>query len=892
MRITACFHRLFTGHPPASPPVQSVRTRHRLAVAGLLALAWIVGLSLSSVVPGAGIGSASIISTAQAQDSANLPAPVATISPAAQFKARLDAARLQLDQVEASLKRDTLRDGDLQRLRSQLSPLIELIGGLVAEVSPRVDAARARVDQLGPAPDAKATPESAEITGERAAREKALQEADDGLKIARALSLQAGQLVTDIADRRRSLLATALFSRGDSLLDPNLWVAVARSAPSDFAAIRIILGDWLISLPEKFADPRIFGLLFALLAAFALSVARRRLLPAIAARDPALITPTPLRIALAATARAVLGALPVAVGCYLVMEAAISAQLVPMRLEPVLRAVLGGIAFVAFSRAMADALLAPQLTQWRLVRLDDEAAQRLHALIWRASGLIAIAKVAEALLQAIAAALPLSVAVRGLFALAFAILIADSLRRVGRVQAENDDDCLGPYVPVESRFAEPLRLVGWLGIAVIFVSGLLGYVTLSSFVMEQLVWLAILGTVLTLLLALSEEGIAAAMGEDTRLSLTLQSNVGLRRRSVEQIGVIASGVVKVTLILFIVLMALAPWGVQSGDMLTSLQAAFFGFKVGDVTVSLSAILLAALAFGIGLVVTRAIQRWLETRYLPTTELDSGLRNSINTGFGYIGITAAAAIAISQLGVSFDKLTIVVGALSVGIGFGLQSIVSNFVSGLILLWERPIRVGDLVVIGESEGYVRRINVRATEVQTFDRSIVMIPNANLISGVVRNRVRAERTGRILISLSVPRAADPQAVRNSLLQIAQAHADVLKDPPPKVFFKKIGETTIDFDLICLVADVETIARVTSDLNFTLHFTLSNNGVPDAPAELSIKGLDRIEDTLEHIAEAIEHEHAEPARAVSQQSTKPGETGANTTRAEAARRRRGAVS
>ena len=110
----------------------------------------------------------------------------------------------------------------------------------------------------------------------------------------------------------------------------------------------------------------------------------------------------------------------------------------------------------------------------------------------------------------------------------------------------------------------------------------------------------------------------------------------------------------------------------------------------------------------------------------------------------------ASIAFTYLGLSLERLTIVAGALSVGIGFGLQSIVNNFISGLILLWERPIRVGDLVVVGDGEGYVRRINVRSTEIQTFDRSTLIVPNSNLISGIVRNRVRNDRVGRVLVSV----------------------------------------------------------------------------------------------------------------------------------------------
>src|SRR6476660_2868241 len=227
-----------------------------------------------------------------------------------------------------------------------------------------------------------------------------------------------------------------------------------------------------------------------------------------------------------------------------------------------------------------------------------------------------------------------------------------------------------------------------------------------------------------------------------------------------------------------------------------MRAAFFGITVGGFTISLSSVADAIVLFGVVYGATRGVQYWLETRYLPHTHLDIGLRNAIKTSFGYVGFIVAVALALGYLGLSLDKIAIVAGALSVGIGFGLQSIVNNFVSGLILLWERPIRVGDLVVVGDGEGYVRRINVRATEIETFDRSTVLVPNSNLISGVVKNRVRSDRTGRVIAPVSVPRTADPVRAAEIITECARAHAEVLKEPPPRVLFKKIGEAWFEFD------------------------------------------------------------------------------------------------
>ena len=222
----------------------------------------------------------------------------------------------------------------------------------------------------------------------------------------------------------------------------------------------------------------------------------------------------------------------------------------------------------------------------------------------------------------------------------------------------------------------------------------------------------------------------------------------MRRETLDQMPVVLSGLGRVFLFGLAIIIVAAPWGMQSSDWSSTLAAIFLGFKVGDITVSLAGIAESIVSFLVVLAITRSLQGWLEDRYLPTTRLDSGLRNSIRTSLGYVGFLIALALAAGMLGLDFQKLAIVAGALSVGIGFGLQSVVNNFVSGLILLWERAVRVGDWVVVGSDQGYVRKINVRSTEIETFDRAAVIVPNSNLVSGVVKNLMRADRVGRLTI------------------------------------------------------------------------------------------------------------------------------------------------
>jgi small-conductance mechanosensitive channel len=171
--------------------------------------------------------------------------------------------------------------------------------------------------------------------------------------------------------------------------------------------------------------------------------------------------------------------------------------------------------------------------------------------------------------------------------------------------------------------------------------------------------------------------------------------------------------------------------------------------------------------------------------------------------------------------------LIAGALSVGIGFGLQSVVSNFVSGLILLAERPIRVGDSIVVKGEEGWVRRIRVRATEIETFERASVIIPNSELIAGVVKNWTHANTMGRIIIKAGVDYDSDPEQVRDLLLECAREHSQVVDVPPPRALLLNFGDNALEFELRCVVADFDRSLIVKSDLYFAILKRLRAAGI-----------------------------------------------------------------
>jgi len=387
-----------------------------------------------------------------------------------------------------------------------------------------------------------------------------------------------------------------------------------------------------------------------------------------------------------------------------------------------------------------------------------------------------------------------------------------------------------------------LKFLGYSALVISFLAELSGFHNLASFVLSGFMITLFVSYVLWALLTLTEKTrdwinkSTDVFSVKIRTLLNIPRDLRKSKLGVYQLFFDALFWIGFLIIIFNI------WD-PTGTVLRTLSSyAVEGIPIGGIRIIPTNIVGGIIAFTILLAFTGWIKRWIDKRWLKQIATDRGARDALVTVVGYTGFTISLLVGLSIAGINITGLAVVAGALSVGIGFGLQSIANNFVSGIILLFERPIKAGDFVTVGDVEGFVKKISIRATEIETLDNQDMLVPNSELISGRVTNWVLHNPYGRLRIKVGVAYGSDINTVKQILETVSQNNDNVITDnraSPPKALFMGFGDSALEFELRLRITDIRKRYDVTSDLNFKINEAFKKAGIviPFPQRDLHIK-------------------------------------------------------
>lgn len=757
--------------------------------------------------------------------SAQTPPQGADGAPA--IAAAVDKARADLRALAASVRLGRLDDADLKAKLASIPPIQASLAGAVAVLTPRLADADARLAQLGPAPAPGQPPEAAETAGARRAIAHFRQSTHAELIEARLVSVEADQLGADLAERLRRDFAARLWKQSRSIVDPALWGEFAAALPEDLGRLDRALDGETQKLAQAVRAPAALAWLsFWALVGLVLIGPGRVLLGRLGYRRAAALgPPTRLtRTVLAIWLVVVATLTPLAAG--LIVRGALNqADALTPIIDQATALLVRVVVFAALLEGLGRAILSPKRPPWRLAPIAEALVARLAPYPGLIGASAALATFVAGVNSILGSSLPTSISSDCLTLLIELGAVGGGLAMMARARdahmaggaAEGAKASARAHLHADSRLPWILAaLAAWLALGAALLAVLLGYLALATFLMREAIWIAVVLASLFLLLRLADDLCPSVLAPRAPLGRLVKTAIGLSDAALEQSGVLFSGLARLALLLFGWAAILAPFGASTGYIAGRITSVNTVFRFGQVSISPGAIFGGVGLFFLGLLLTRAVRGWLVMRYLPKTRLDVGVRTSVAAGVTYLGVLIAILLTFAYLGLSFSQIALLASALSVGIGFGLQSIIGNFVSGLILLAERPVKVGDWIAIGELEGDVKRINIRATEIEMTDRSKLIVPNSDLISKTVRNVTHAGSIGRVKLVLAVEGAADPALMRELLLEQLAAHGEILPEPKAAVFLSDVRDGALEFTALAYVASPRQVYRIKSELLF----------------------------------------------------------------------------
>ncbi|WP_134706225.1 DUF3772 domain-containing protein [Rahnella sp. CJA17(1/100)] len=739
----------------------------------------------------------------------------------------LPALQKRLDQLKQQVS-SAKTDKKFTGLTDAAQKLAEDADKLTGALTPDLAQVQAQLDVLGPAPAPGTITETPQVISQRNKLNNSKTLLTTQIEQTKAISLGAQNLSSQIAGLRRDALKTQIALNTGSIIGGNFWAPLI--TPNDDDAARFddfgsqVKDAWMQAWSEEWR----IGTAIYLLLVLVIGLAGRRVL------DRPMNWILPRWLPQGRFRRSFLA-------CFTTLSTTltlgISVQLLGYiftRLpdtSPWVTEFAGQLVeltyFSAVIAGLGIALLSNNHPSWRLPGIADPLAKTLASFPVLLAGFIFLFGIIEQLNNLVGASVSATLFGNGLAALLVALNCLIAPVRINRMRRKMKAE--GEQTEARSTLAGLIHLVISLTAFVILMALLIGYIPLARFVTFELLWIGLVVSCLYLLIHFVVDLCESLFAPTTHSGKILKSTLSVNDRHLSLAATLFSAIGKTGLLLMAAVALLnGTFGTTTPlELLAKIVDIWGGKGLESMNIIPAHAVNAVLCLVVGWYILRSARRWLDNDFLPKTMMDRGMRASLVTLFTNVGYVLIILLTLSSLGIEWNKLAWIVSALSVGIGFGLQEIVKNFISGLILLTERPVKVGDLISISGVEGDIRRINVRATEIQLSDKSTVIVPNSQLISQNVRNATMGNAQGVATITLTFPLDIDPEQVKTLLLEAYNLHESILENPPASVSFKELGPTGIVLSVTGFVNSPRMVSGTRSDLLYEILKMLRAAGI-----------------------------------------------------------------
>lgn len=513
------------------------------------------------------------------------------------------------------------------------------------------------------------------------------------------------------------------------------------------------------------------------------------------------------------------------IGSALALKAVSSCLMLLPEIQALLGVMSTGCVISGLGLGIGRALRSPDAKELRPVQLPPGLGQTIAIYPFAGGvllGAVAFVDLASRMLHASASSWGVA---QGAVALGQLILIGRFLVLAGHARERStltvaEDE--KPRLPA----VFGLTAIVWSIIAVAAGALALGHARFAMTVLQEILWAALVLTTAWIITRFLDALVVQLLSQNQRTTRFATGVVGVQKMRIDQAALLMSAVMNVVIWLIALLLAIAPLHGRGDNVVEQVRPSPMLASLRSIDLTPGTIFTAVMILASGIAATRMIRGWLERRFLPATTLDIAARTSITTGLGYLGVIFALVGASSALGLQLEKITLIASALTVGIGFGLQAIIQNFVSGIIMLFERPVKIGDRVLVSGSEGKIRRMRVCATELVADDGSVAIIPNSAFISSIVVNKLEAVAPSELSVKIIVAGIASARAAKDFLQDNLNTSEVSSEGPFARIDLEQIGNKEFAFQVHVHPKGGQTTLDVRSRLLMELS-EKSSNGV-----------------------------------------------------------------